>query len=58
MNLVADIVDHGAPVNARSVQSGETALHLVRHIAPLTYPRMSQLDSVCACVCGGACACA
>ncbi|ELR15554.1 Ankyrin repeatcontaining protein [Acanthamoeba castellanii str. Neff] len=28
MNLVADMVDLGAPVNARSVQSGETALHL------------------------------
>ena len=30
MNLVADMVDHGAPVNARTFATGETALHLVR----------------------------
>jgi hypothetical protein len=59
MNLVADMVDLGAPVNARSVQSGETALHLVRHVVPFTNPRMTQPSArACrvVCVVCGACA--
>jgi hypothetical protein len=35
MNLVADMIEHGAPVNAPFAPTGETALHFVRVLCPL-----------------------